>query len=65
MPKLEGISFTEIGSDPKHPMRQPLLKMAEVLYKSRIPTAHPDRGGTNEKMRELSLAVEQAREALT
>lgn len=64
MEEAFGVSFNEIASDPKHPMRKPVLQMAEVRYKMRVPEVHPDRGGSNEAMAELSIAIQQAREAL-
>jgi len=62
IPKLEGLEWTDLDST--NPFASALLKLAEAQYRKKVPEAHPDRGGSNEKMRELSLAVEQAREVL-
>ena len=65
MPMLDGMSPIEIAGDPKHPMRTLMLKMAEAIYKVKVPEAHPDRGGSNDVMWELNLAIEAARRSLS
>lgn len=61
---IDGVSPIEIAGDPHHPMRELTLKMAEALYKNKIAAAHPDRGGSHEKMVRLNRAIEDARRAL-
>jgi len=61
---VDGISPIQIAGDPNHPMRSPLLKLAEAVYKVKAIDAHPDRGGSSEAMLELNRAIEQARKAL-
>jgi len=64
IPQIDGVRFEEIGGDTRHPMRTPLLAMAESLYRSKVPFAHPDRGGSTEAMVELGRAIEECRAAL-
>ena len=64
VPQIGGVRFEEIGGDPRHPMRKPLLAMAESLYRDLVPKAHPDRGGSTDAMVELAAAIEECRAAL-
>jgi hypothetical protein len=65
LPTFEGMTFHEIAGDPKHALRVHLLKLAEVIYRDKIRSAHPDKGGSPEEMIALNLAIQQAREALS
>ena len=42
----------------------PTLATAELQYKARARAAHPDNGGSNEKMAELNAAIAEARKEL-
>ncbi len=64
MPAFSGQSYPDICGDPGHPMRRPVLKMAEAIYKTKISFAHPDRGGSDDAAVELNRALERARSAL-
>lgn len=41
------------------------LAQVEAAYKTRARIAHPDNGGSHERMAELNVAIEQARKELT
>jgi hypothetical protein len=64
IPKMDGVEFQEVAEDEHHPMRVPLLKMAEALYKTKVVKAHPDRGGSSEQMWELNRAIREVRAVL-
>jgi hypothetical protein len=61
---MDGVEFEEVGSDPHHPMRTPMLKMAEAIYKVKVVDAHPDKGGSNDAMADLNRAIREARAVL-
>ena len=64
VPKLDGFEFEEIANDPNHEMRPPILRLAEMMFKSKVKEAHPDRGGSPEAMRDLNVAIREARSVL-
>jgi hypothetical protein len=64
IPKMDGVGFGELADDPRHPMRMPMLKMAEAMFKVKVQEHHPDRGGSVEAMQELNIAIRQARTVL-
>lgn len=62
---LGGATPQEVSQDPHHPMRAPILKLAEMVYKTKIKKAHPDLGGDAAESRRLNAALAQAREVLS
>lgn len=54
----------ELSADPKHPMRAPMLRLVELMWKKLIKDAHPDRGGSTAEMARLNRAIVDARAAL-
>ena len=64
IPKMDGVEFGALADDERHPMRTPMLKMAEAMFKVKVQEHHPDRGGSVEAMQELNIAIRQARTVL-
>lgn len=64
IPKMDGVEFGELSDDPRHPMRMPMLKMAEAMFKVKVQEHHPDRGGSASMMRDLNRAIREARTVL-
>lgn len=63
--QIDGMDPVQIAGDPKHPMRKPMLNLAESVYRIKVGDAHPDKpGGSTELTRDLNLAIEAARRAL-
>jgi len=63
MPDMQ-VPYVTIASDETHPMRIPALGMAKALYQNQVGSAHPDKGGSTERMAELNIAWKAAKEAL-
>ena len=62
---LEADDLAKVAANPDSPLRGPLLKMAESMYRSKLVDAHPDRPeGSTEATTRLNLAIERAREQL-
>ena len=59
-----GVTPEELAGDKRHPMRAPVLKLVELMWKQRVKSAHPDHGGSTEEMTALNLAIADARGAL-
>lgn len=59
-----GTTPEELANDSRHPMRAPILRLVELMWKQRVKAAHPDLGGSTEEMTSLNIAIADARSAL-